>query len=501
VEKTKAIVLAAGEGMRLRPLTFVRPKPMTPVGPEPTIHYLLSKLSQEGFNEIVMMTGYLRDQIMGYLGDGSNLGVRLTYVAEPDEFRFGTAGSLKLAEHLLHDTFLVAQADTLTEIPLREAVDFHRKSGALATVVLTRVHDPSDYGVAVLDENNVITEFQEKPGKEEARSNLVSTGFYIMEPESLDYITDHSWDFAKDLFPRLLKSHKKLSGFVSDAFWVDIGNLEGYLRGVKWVVDNMTQTHALATGLPSPVITDRTALIGRRAQIAGPALIERDVTIEDGAKIGQYCVIKRNARVSSGSVVERSVVMERAYVGKDCTITNSVIGASAVVQRNTTVNGSIVGPGCVIEENVDIFNGSRIWPNIKIGAYEKVAGIVGTPLEKAFYFYTSFGEYTGILASTIDGFLDALEIVPIESVEFHTKRRDYERWTRDVLLSNELADCIGDIRRMAVTGERLRRDLIRVTEKWADEVVSPRVHAATHDIEVVSPRVHAATHDILPSYA
>jgi NDP-sugar pyrophosphorylase family protein len=139
--------------------------------------------------------------------------------------------------------------------------------------------------------------------------------------------------------------------------------------------------------------------------------------------------------------------MERASVGKDCTITNSVIGASAVVQRNTTINGSIVGPGCVIGENVDIFNGSRVWPNIKIGAYEKVAGILGTPLEKAFYFYSSFGEYTGILATTIDGFLDALEIVPIESVEFHTKRRDYERWTRDVLLSNELADCIGDIRK------------------------------------------------------
>jgi NDP-sugar pyrophosphorylase family protein len=462
---------------------------MTPVGPEPTIHYLLSKLSQEGFNEIVMMTGYLRDQIMGYLGDGSNLGMRITYVAEPDEFRFGTAGSLKLAEHLLHDTFLVAQADTLTEIPLREAVDLHRKSGALATIVLTRVHDPSDYGVAVLDEKNVITEFQEKPSKEEARSNLVSTGFYIMEPESLDYITDHRWDFAKDLFPRLLKSRKKLSGFVSDAFWVDIGNLEGYLRGVKWVVENLTQPQtAVAAELPNPVVmADRTALIGRRAQVKGPALIERDVTIEDEAKIGQYCVIKRNARISSGSVVERSVVMERAFVGKDCKITNSVVGASAVVQRNTTINGSIVGPGCVIGENVDIFNGSRVWPNIKIGANEKVAGILGTPLEKAFYFYSSFGEYTGILATTIDGFLDALEIVPIESVEFHTKRRDYERWTRDVLLSNELADCIGDIRRMAVTGERLRRDLIRVTQKWADEVVSPRAHAATHEI--------------LPSYA
>jgi NDP-sugar pyrophosphorylase family protein len=416
---------------------------------------------------------------MGYLGDGSNLGMRITYVAEPDEFRCGTAGSLKLAEHLLHDTFLVAQADTLTEIPLREAVDNHHKSGALATIVLTQVHDPSDYGVAVLDEKNLITEFQEKPGRQEARSSLVSTGFYIMEPESIDYIVDNRWDFAKNLFPSLLRLHKKLLGFVSDAFWVDIGNLEGYLRGVKWVVENMTRPqNALATGLPNPVMTDRNARIGHGARITGPALIETGVTIEDEAKIGKFCAIMRNAHVSSGTVVERSVVMERASVGKDCTITNSVIGASAVVQRNSTVDGSIIGPGCVIGENVYILNGSRIWPNMQIGAHERVAGVVATPLEKAFYFCTSFGEYTGILATTIDGFLDALAIVPIQSIEFHTKRRDYERWTRDVLLSNELADCIGDIRRMAVTGESLRRGLIGVTEKWADEISRPRIEAS-----------------------
>ena len=410
---------------------------------------------------------------MEYLGDGSKFGLRITYEVEPDGLRIGTAGCLKLGEHLLDDTFLVAQADTLTEIPLREAVDFHRKSRALATIVLTRVHDPSDYGVAILDEKSVITEFQEKPSREEARSNLVSTGFYIMEPESIDYIMDNEWDFAKNLFPWLLKLRKKLSGFASDAFWVDIGNLEGYLRGMKWVLDNMAQPqNALAPGLPNRVITDGTARIGHRAQITGPALIERDVTIENEAKIGQDCVMKRDAHVSSGTVLARSIVMERASIGRNCTITDSVIGQSAVLHGNITINGSIIGPGCVIGDRVNVLSGTRIWPNVKIGADETVKGIVAAPLETAFYCYTNFGQYTGLLATSVEGFIEALEKSPIESIEFHAKRRDYEKWVRGVLALNELADGIEDLRRMGLTGEGLRHDLIQVTKKWADAIES-----------------------------
>jgi NDP-sugar pyrophosphorylase family protein len=472
--ETKAVVLAAGEGTRLRPLTFTRPKPMVPLGPEPSIYYVLMRLAREGFDEIVIVVrGSLKNEIMDYLGDGSEIGLRITYEVEPDGLHIGTAGSLKLGEHLLDDTFLVAQSDTLTEIPLREAVDFHRKSEALATIVLTRVADPSDYGVAVLDEKNTITEFQEKPSMKEARSNLVSTGFYIMEPESIDYIIDNKWDFAKNLFPRLLELHKKLSGFVSDAFWVDIGNLEGYLRGVKWVVDNTIQSqNALATELPSLVMTDRTAHIGNRAQIIGPALIERDVTIEDEAKIGKYCVIKRNAHVSSGTLLERSAIMERVYIGRNCTITDSIIGQSAVLHENITISGSIIGPGCVVGDRVNVLSGSRVWPNVQIGADERVEGIVAAPLETAFYCYTNFGQYTGLLATSIEGFIEALEKSPMESIEFHSRRRDYEKWVRDVLALNELADDMEGLRRIAVTGEELRRGLIEVTKKWADAIES-----------------------------
>jgi NDP-sugar pyrophosphorylase family protein len=502
---------------------------MTPVGPEPSIYYVLSRLSQEGFDEIVIVVrGSQKNQIMAYLGDGSKMGLRVTYIVEPDGLPIGTAGSLKLCEHLLDDTFIVAQADTLTEIPLRGAVDLHRNNGALATIVLTRVQDPSAYGVAVLDERGVISEFQEKPQRKEAKSNLVSTGFYVMEPESLDYVMDNAWDFAKDFFPWLLGIHKKLAGFVSDAFWVDIGELEGYLRGVNWVIETMTRgpgvapmaersfavmgdTRALSDailersavmegasigqsaqilgpafstweeGQPFAVMEDSRASsrpayersvvmegawISHSAQIVGPAFVETGVTIEDEARIGQSCAVMRNSRISSRAVLERSVVMEGASIGRNCTIRDSVIGQSATLHDNVVVNESIIGPGCDIGEGVSVLRGSRIWPGVRVGNDQRVKGIVSTPLDKAFYCFTDVGQYTGLLATSVEGFIDALEKSPIQSIEFHVKRRDYERWARDVLALNDLADGFEELRRKGVTGEELRRGLIG-NVKWA----------------------------------
>jgi hypothetical protein len=143
-----------------------------------------------------------------------------------------------------------------------------------------------------------------------------------------------------------------------------------------------------------------------------------------------------------------------------------------VIHDNVTINGSIIGPGCEIGDRVNVLSGTRIWPNVKIRADEIVKGIVASPLETAFYCYTKFGQYTGLLATSIEGFIEALEKSPIESIEFHAKKRDYEKWVRSILSLNELADGIEDLRRMGLTGEGLRHDLIEVTKKWADAIES-----------------------------
>jgi NDP-sugar pyrophosphorylase family protein len=469
----KAVVLAAGEGSRLRPLTFTRPKPMIPLGREPVIYQILQHLKREGFDEIIMIVGPMRDQIMSYLGDGSKLGQRITYAVKPEEFQSGTAGSLKLVEHLLDDTFLVAQSDTLSEIPLKEAMNFHQESGAHTTVVLTRVKDPTGFGVAVLDKSNAVVEFQEKPRPGEAKSDLVSTGFYVLEPEVLDYIETETFDFAMDLFPRLLKLRKRISGFASSAYWVDIGTLEGYLLGTKWALDNLVRAPPADMSFTSPsntVLVAGDAQISRSALLSGPALVESGAVIEDDVKIGKYSVVKRNVRISRGTVVERSVILERAVIGSGCRISSSAVGQSAFLQDDIVANESIVGPGSMIGSGANLLEGSRIWPNVRIPDAQSVNGIVFVRLEESFRFSTSPGDYTGITASTAEGFIEALGKAPIESIEFHAKRRDFEKWVRNVLKSNELADEIEAIRRKAIMGEELRTSLISVTKRWAQAV-------------------------------
>src|SRR5881409_1345341 len=156
---------------------------MLPLGPDPIIHYVLSHLAESGFHDIIVIPGYLGDQIMGYVGDGSKFGVGVTYVVEPEGVTFGTAGSLKLAAHLLDDTFLVVQSDTISEIPLTEMVQFHSDRGGEVSIALTEVEDPSLYGVAVLGKREEIVKFLEKPAPGTALSKLASTGFYILEPD------------------------------------------------------------------------------------------------------------------------------------------------------------------------------------------------------------------------------------------------------------------------------------------------------------------------------
>lgn len=234
-------------------------------------------------------------------------------------------------------------------------------------------------------------------------------------------------------------------------------------------------------------MTHGSASIARGVQIAEPVIIERDVTIEERVKIGRDCSVKRNALISSGSSIERSAIMERVYVGRNCTISDSVIGETVVVHDNASVSGSIIGPGCVIGDRATVLSGSRIWPSVSILSDEVVSGIIASPLETAFYCFTNFGHYTGILATSVEGFIEALERSPIDSIEFHAKRRDYEKWIRDVLGLNELADGIEEIRRMGLTGEDLRGELIEVTRKWADAIESKSSNHSNAGFTIVRP--------------
>ena len=221
----KAVIMAGGEGARLRPLTCDRPKPMVPLMDKPMMEYIVELLTSHGITEQAVTLQYLPEQIKEYFGDGSSFGASLYYFLEDEPL--GTAGSVKNAASFLKETFLVISGDCLTDIDLSEAITFHRQKEALVTIVLTPQDNPLEYGVVMVDEEGKILRFLEKPSWGEVFSDTVNTGIYILEPEVLEYIpAGKKFDFSKDLFPLLLQEKKALYGCSLSGYWCDIGSLE-----------------------------------------------------------------------------------------------------------------------------------------------------------------------------------------------------------------------------------------------------------------------------------
>lgn len=223
----KAVIMAGGQGTRLRPLTNRMPKPMVPLLDRPCMEYIIDLLKKHGITEIAVTLQYLPQVIQQHFGDGSSSGVRLHYFEETAPL--GTAGSVKNASDFLDETFLVISGDALTDFDLTSAIQHHREYKALATMVLTQVDDPTRFGVVTTDEQGRVTRFQEKPSWDEVFSNTVNTGIYILEPQILGFFeSDVVYDFGKQLFPDLLEQGIPLYGYVGQGYWSDIGTPEQY---------------------------------------------------------------------------------------------------------------------------------------------------------------------------------------------------------------------------------------------------------------------------------
>ena len=456
----KAVVLAGGEGTRLRPLTLTRPKPMLPLGPAPVIEHLIKQLAKCGFDEVILTLGYLSEQVRSYLGDGSKLGVKIHYSVEPEDLLLGTAGSVELVSHLLDKRFLVIQGDTYTEIDLSEAVKVHIKKGADATIVVKSVPNPWLFGVIEYDEKGFITGFREKPKPETCRSDKVSTGIYVLEPEVLDFITQYPCDFAKNVFPKMLASRKRLLAYECEGYWVDVGSREGYIEAQKRILrKHMEETDSSIWMLGE-------AYIGNGARLEGPLLMGSGVRVEDGATVGPYVCLLSGASISSNSTIVSSTLFEDVRVGSGSRISESIIGEKAIIGEQATVEESIIGQAALLKNGARIRSGCRIWPNVVVEENAEVEGTVLLTHEKPFYFFIDYGRYTGVLASSITSFLEAITVVDSKSLEFHLYRRDFERWIRDVIQAPLLAEEVAALRKQMLRGEELRSGLIRVVKAW-----------------------------------
>lgn len=362
--------MAGGEGSRLRPLTCNRPKPMVPVGNRPIMAYCVDLLREHGIKEIGVTLRYLPEAIQEYFGSGRDFGVDLRYFIE--ESPLGTAGSVKNAASFLDQTFIVVSGDALTDINLSEAVAFHKKKGAIATIVLTRVDCPLEYGVVITGESGCIRRFLEKPGWGEVFSDTVNTGIYILEPEALDlFERGREFDFSKDLFPLLLREKKPLYGAVLDGYWCDVGSLEAYLAAHQDLLSGRVKANLPGREIVPGIWVEDGAVVDPAARLEGPVIVGADALVGPRAHLGSFTVIGSGCTVQAGASIKRSVLWRNGFVGKGAAIRGAVLGDQVQVHAHAGVyEGAVAGDHSVIKERGLLKPHVKLWPHklVEIGA-------------------------------------------------------------------------------------------------------------------------------------
>ncbi|MDA8211540.1 MAG: sugar phosphate nucleotidyltransferase [Clostridia bacterium] len=363
----KAVIMAGGKGTRLRPLTCNKPKPMVPLLNKPVMEYAIDLLKRHGITEIAVTLQYLPEAIRDYFGDGSGWGVNLQYFEETTPL--GTAGSVKNAEKFLDEPFLVISGDGLTDIDLSAAVAFHQQQAATATLVLTRVETPLEYGVVITDETGKICRFLEKPSWGEVFSDTVNTGIYILEPGIFEYIPEDTFfDFSKDVFPMLLKAGDPLFGYIATGYWCDIGNLAQYRQTQFDMLDGLVDVKIDGQEVRPGIWLGKGAHIENlETEIPGPIYVGKNTHIESGAKVGEYTILGDNNIVRPGASVKRTVVWNHCYLDKEIELRGATFGNQVTVKSNAAVfEGSVVGDGCSLGARSILKPNVKVWPGKEI---------------------------------------------------------------------------------------------------------------------------------------
>ncbi len=358
----KAVIMAGGQGTRLRPLTSNQPKPMLPVINRPMMEHIVRLLKRYGFEDMVVTLQFLPSLITNYFADGSEWGAAMRYSTE--FIPLGTAGSVKNASSHLDDTFLVISGDALTDIDLTRIVDFHRRNNALATLTLVSVENPLEFGIVVTDTDGRIERFLEKPNWGQVFSDTINTGIYVLEPEILDFIPEgKSFDFSKDLFPLLLEKGYPLYGYVADGYWCDIGNLEQYVSAHKDILDRKVMIDPPGFRLAENVWVGEGVEIEPGAELRGPVVLGDHCKVERGAVIREYTVLGHNVVVKQDSFVHRAVIYDNSYIGNGCHLRGCVVGKNCDLKGNVRLEeGVVVGDECLIGEYVLVNHDVKIYP-------------------------------------------------------------------------------------------------------------------------------------------
>jgi mannose-1-phosphate guanylyltransferase len=358
----QALILAGGEGTRLRPLTSTVPKPVVPLVDRPFIRFMLDWLRSHGVDDVVMSCGHLASGVRNVLGDGSAYGIMLRYVEEPRPL--GTGGALKYAESLLDERFLMLNGDVLTDIDLTAQLEQHERSGATATLALTPVDDPSAYGLVRTRDGGEVSEFVEKPSPDQVDTNNISAGAYVLERSVLDLLeAEQPASIERDVFPRLVG--EGLFGYVSDGYWLDIGTPERYLEGTFDILEGAVSSPVRERMGDGYLCIEEGVENGGR--IIPSALVENGCRIGEGARIGGRVVLERGVTVGEHTTLERAVVLQGAEIGRNCTLAGCIVAGGVRIGDDCQVDGmSVLGEGVTIGNGNVVSNGARIFPGVSL---------------------------------------------------------------------------------------------------------------------------------------
>ncbi len=371
----KAVIMAGGFGTRIHPLTINQPKPMIPLINRPIMEHIIRLLKKHGISELILLLYHQPEVIRKYFGDGSEFGVHITYVVPLEDF--GTAGAVKAAARHLDERFLIISGDLLTDFDLSQAIACHEKNQAQATLTLTSVADPLQFGVVITDKQGRITKFLEKPGWGEVFSDTINTGIYVIEPEVLDLIpAEANRDWAKDVFPQMLSAGAPLFGCSLQGYWADIGNTDAYMEACQDIL-----TGKVSVQIAEPCRTPGEAIyISQDARVDDTVILNGMVVLGDNTRVsGQSrltnCSIGRNCLIEDDVLLENSVLWDNVYVKSGARITGATLCNQVRIGQNAIIEtGAVIADETTIGDDAQIRSDVKIWPRKVVEAGSTVTG-------------------------------------------------------------------------------------------------------------------------------
>ncbi|MGA9047887.1 MAG: NDP-sugar synthase [Dehalococcoidia bacterium] len=331
----KAIILVGGEGTRLRPLTYSVVKSMVPVVNRPFIEHVILMLAKHGIDEIVLAMGYKPDSIFEYFRTSGKLDIKLTYSLE--EKPLGTAGAVKYAGSQVNETFFVLNGDVFTDIDYTDMLNYHKSKKAKATIALTKVEDPTKFGVVETDQNGRVQRFIEKPSWDKVTGHWINAGVYVLEPDVLNYIPEGVfYMFERGVFPEMLEKGEPVYAYSSDAYWIDMGTPEKY-HELNCNILGGNCTSPLHNG--SQIVIDSSSKVHPTAHITAPVIIGGNCVIEEGVELTGPVVMGKGCLIKKGALIENSLLWDNVIVGKNASIINSILATGVKIKDKARLEG------------------------------------------------------------------------------------------------------------------------------------------------------------------